>query len=271
MIEVHTPFLDLTAIAGSGQCFRWQPLDGGYRIVAMRRAVAVRQPARDILRIECGRDEYQSIWKGYFDLDTDYRAIIDAVSPGDAYLTAAAAHGSGIRILRQEPWETLVTFIISQRKNIPAIRRAVEMLCAAAGDVIAEDAGGPVYAFPTPERLLSLTDGELAACSLGYRAPYVRAAAEAFCGGLRMDDFRAMDDPALLNALCALRGVGPKIAQCTMLFGFHRMNAFPVDVWMGRVSARHYPQGFPLEKYAPWAGVMQQYMFAYERFLEGKS
>ena len=271
MITVRTKNLDLRAIAESGQCFRWRECGGGYCIAAMDRVLYARQ-ADGELTLDCERAEFDAVWRDYFDLDTDYAAIAAGIPAEDEYLRAAAAYGGGIRILRQEPWEALVTFIISQRRSIPAIRQAVEKLCAAVGRVILEDGEGPVYAFPGPEEIAALPMEALARCSLGYRAPYVRAAAEAFCfGGMRADALRAMDDAALKDALLSLYGVGEKVAQCVMLFGFHRMNAFPVDVWMGRVRDLRYPRGIPMADYAPWAGVMQQYMFAYERFLEGKA
>ena len=162
--------------------------------------------------------------------------------------------------------------MLSQRKNIPAIRQAVEKLCAAGGRIIAEEAAGPVYAFPAPGEIMSLSNERLRACGLGYRAPYVRRAAEVCCGlETPLAGLADLPDGALYDALCAFYGVGRKIALCAMLFGFHRLNAFPMDVWMNRVAERHYPGGIPIERYAPWAGVMQQYMFAYERELAGKS
>jgi len=266
LITVQTKCLSLDAIYESGQCFRWAPRAGGYRIAAWGRILYVRQEKDGIL-LDCSQEEYENIWKAYFDMDTDYPSIIRAIPEDDAYLRAAADYGQGIRILRQDPWETLITFILSQRKNIPAIRQAVEKLCAAAGRVIGEDDGEPVYAFPAPEEILCLTMDDLKACGLGYRAEYVRRTAEDFCrGSLSAKSFSELDDDALLFALCGFYGVGKKIALCTMLFGFHRMNAFPIDVWMQRVGSR-YPNGIPTESYAPWGGVMQQYMFAYERYL----
>ena len=268
MITVQTKCLSLDTIYESGQCFRWTPCGAGYRIAAKNRILhAYQDDAQGSLRLDCTPEEFEACWKAYFDLDTNYAAIIRRIPENDGYLKNAAAYGQGIRILRQEPWETLITFILSQRKNIPAIRQTVEKLCAAGGRVIGEDEGEPIYAFPTPEEILVMTPDALKACGLGYRAEYVRRTAEDFCQkGIRAENYFDLDDEALLAALCCFYGVGKKIALCTMLFGFHRMNAFPVDVWMQKVGAR-YPGGFPTESYAPWGGVMQQYMFAYERYL----
>ena len=271
MIVQKTECLRLDAIADSGQCFRWKRETDGYRVIAMGKTLRVwQEPGKDELYLDCSQEDFDSCWKRYLDLDTDYRAIIAAIPPEDAFLRAAAQHGQGIRILRQEPWETLITFILSQRKNIPAIRQAVEKLCVAAGREIGEEEGEALRAFPTAPEILRLGLGGLQACGLGYRAPYIFHTAEAFCEGrLCVASLEALDDEALFDALCSLYGVGRKIAHCTMLFGFHRMNAFPVDVWMDRVWKNRYPSGIPTASYAPWAGVMQQYMFAYERYLAG--
>lgn len=268
MITVQTKCLSLDAIYESGQCFRWTPCGDGYRIITKGKILhAYQNDVQESICLDCTPEEFEACWKAYFDLDTDYAAIIAGIPENDGYLKSAAAYGQGIRILRQEPWETLITFILSQRKNIPAIRLAVEKLCAAGGRVIGEDEGEPIYAFPTPEEVLALTPDALKACGLGYRAEYVRRTAEDFCrGSFSAKSFSELNDDALLSALCGFYGVGKKIALCTMLFGFHRMNAFPVDVWMQKVGKR-YPDGIPTETYAPWGGVMQQYMFAYERYL----
>ena len=223
--------LSLSAIADSGQCFRWQRRGEEWRIVAGKNAVqAMQNLSGDELTLNCSQEEYTRFWKPYFDLDTDYGAVIAAIPPEDAYLRAAAEYGQGIRILRQDPWETLITFILSQRKNIPAIRQCVEKLCAACGNVICEDTEGPLYAFPSPEEICTLGEERLRALGLGYRAPYVLRTAEAFCAGWSVQTLEALSDEQLQS---------------------------------------RYPGGFQLERYAPWGGVMQQYMFAYERHLNG--
>ncbi len=266
MIVPKNPYLDLSAIADSGQCFRWRRRENGYVIPAMGRVLRVRETADETLELSCTEEEYTRLWREYFDLDTDYGAMAAVLPANDDYLRAAAEYGRGIRILRQDPWETLVSFLISQRKNIPAIRQAVEKVCRTAGRVIDEDEEGPICAFPSPPELARFGEEGLRACGLGYRAPYVLRAAEVFTGE-DLSGFRSLTDEALLRALCALYGVGPKIARCVMLFGFHRLNAFPVDVWIQRVEERRYPDGLRPDQFAPFAGVMQQYMYAYERYL----
>lgn len=250
-----TDDFDLRKIAESGQCFRFHETgDGGYRIQAGDRIMKIRPSGPQRYEVS----EWDSFWENYFDLSTDYAGIRAKISDDDPYLRCAAQAGQGIRILRQDPWETLITFIISQRKSIPAIKGCVEKLCRAAGQRLS----GDCYAFPTQEELASLTMEELRACGLGYRARYIAAAAGA---SVDIDAMKKLDDGQLLQKLMEFPGVGIKVGSCTMLFGFHRLNLFPEDVWINRVLAEHYPEGFPFEKYAPYCGVMQQYLFYYRR------
>ncbi len=268
MMKFTLPHFDAALIADSGQCFRWQRMeDGGFRIIALDRVLHIWQDGKTgEITADCTKRDYQKIWADYFDAGTDYEAIIQSIPKNDSYLKKAAAAGTGIRILRQDSWETLISFIISQRKNIPAIRQAVEKLSAAAGKIIAEEDGTPVFSFPGPEEMAKLSLQDLKDCGLGYRAKYIYEAARRFgAEGWPAEEYAAMSDKALLEALCGIFGVGIKIAHCTMLFGFHRLGSFPMDVWMHRVEELHYPKGIPVKKYGPWAGVMQQYMFAYER------
>lgn len=262
-----TDDFDAVKIAASGQCFRWYPLpDGRCRIFARDHTVVLRQTAPDTLKLDCSPEEFETFWQDYFDFFTDYASIRASVDPNDHYLTQAAACGQGIRILRQDPFEMLITFLLSQRKSIPAIQKAVEALCRAAGTSIGEADGQSLYAFPTPAQLAALDDDTLASCGLGYRLPYIRQAAQSAAHDPALfSQMAACDDDGLRQALLGLYGVGPKIAQCVMLFGFHRMDSFPLDVWMNRVLAAHYPNGFPFDRYTPWNGVIQQYLFYFVR------
>ncbi|MBQ3931913.1 MAG: DNA-3-methyladenine glycosylase 2 family protein [Firmicutes bacterium] len=266
MFEYDIDSLDIKKIAGSGQTFRMSPvpdlsLKSGhdiYRCIAGDKVclagggkVHYRSPEEDC-------PENDAFWKRYFDLDMDYEAFIGSVDPEDSYLTAAAEFGRGIRILRQDPWEMLITFIISQRRSIPSIKTCVEALCRRWGKPV----GDGLYAFPAPEELAAATPSDLSACSLGYRAEYVYLAAQGVCSGaVDLASMGNMTDAELFDSLTALRGVGPKVANCVSLFGFYRIGAFPVDVWIDRVLREHYPDGFPMDRYEGFAGVMQQYMF----------
>ena len=285
MKSLNIPQFDLEQIADSGQCFRWSKIleDGTdsassddrdsekikYRIIAFDRILNIEQNmVSGLVTMDCSDRDYDNIWKDYFDLDTDYGKIIKQIPKDDDYLKRAASVCDGIRIIRQDPWETLITFIISQRKNIPAIKASVEKICKAAGSVIGEVGGEKLYSFPSPSQLSSLSMDDLNACSLGYRAQYIYKAARAVAdGAVDLEKWKELSDKELFDSLCSLYGVGIKVANCTMLFGFHRMDSFPIDVWMNKIQDKYYPGGFPVEAYRPYGGVMQQYMFAYERML----
>lgn len=219
----------LEQIADSGQCFRMQAQEEGWwRVCARDKCVYVRQDG-DTLSFDCPEDEWEAVWRPYFDWDTDYRAFLAAVPPEDAFLSAAAAYGSGLRILRQDLWETLVTFVISQNNNIPRIRASVEALCRGWGEKRLDSRGEAYYTFPG-------------------KAALARAGAHA--------------------ALLALPGVGRKVAHCVQLFGLHDLSAFPVDTWIRKLCDKHYAGAFPVERYPGFAGVIQQYIFFYGRSKE---
>ena len=266
---------DLKKIADSGQCFRFNECpdadeDGHkrYSVAALKRHVFVKELGQSRYDIDCTEEDFNFFWKRYFDLDLSYREIRERVDQSeDPYLYSASEFGKGIRILRQDPWEMLISFIISQRKNIPAIKASIEKICALAGDVITEDPEiGKIYSFPTPEQLAALSLEQLSGCSLGYRDKYVhQAALDVVSGAVDLDAWRDLDDDALMENLLKLFGVGVKVANCEILFGYHRLNAFPKDVWINRVLDIQYPQGFLFDKYAPYNGVMQQYLFFYSR------
>lgn len=261
MFEATISPLDLALTAGSGQCFRMAMLSQDVcRVVAGHRCVTVRTLGGGRFLFSCDEAEYRTFWAGFFDADTDYDGLLPAAH--DAYAQAAVRYARGVRILRQQPWEALISFILSQRRSIPAIRLCVDRLCRAYGRPVADG----VCAFPTPRALADAPPDGLAACSLGYRAPYVSQTARLVASGeVSLDALDALPDDALASALQRLPGVGPKVAACVMLFGYHRLNAFPVDVWIDRVLRDQYGGQFPRELYAPCAGVIQQYLFVYAR------
>ncbi len=266
-IEIKDDF-DLGKIADSGQCFRFNKCGDGYSVVAGDKYVFVKEVGDDKYDFSCDEETFEGFWENYFDLETSYsgiRKLIDKKK--DIYLYSASEFGKGIRILRQDPWEMLISFIISQRKNIPAIKASIEKLCALSGKKIATDPeGNIIYSFPTPKELSKVSMDQLTACSLGYRDKYVhQAAMDVFSGACDLDSYKELSDEGLMEKLLALYGVGVKVANCEILFGYHRLNAFPKDVWINRVLELRYPQGFLFDKYAPYNGVMQQYLFFYSR------
>ena len=245
---------NIQQIADSGQIFRFNRIDDSrYELIAKDRRLLI-----DTEKEMTFPDKF---WWDYFDMDTDYSAFIHSVPETDKFLTAAVRYASGIRILNQDPWEMLISFIISQRKSIPAIKTSIEKLCSSFGTNM-----GGYYAFPTPDQLAKAEMAELEACSLGYRATYIyECARRAASGEYDIEAWKKLDDDALRDTLMSIKGVGIKVANCTMLFGYHRIGAFPADVWIKRIEDEYYDGAFPVENYPGYAGVMQQYMFFYGR------
>ena len=246
-----------------GQCFRWNPDgSGGYTGAASGRAARV-FALGGTARVECEEADI-GFWRDYLDMGTDYDAARESVMCGE-YLTDCARTGEGIRILRQDKWEALCSFIISQCNNIPRIKSIVEKLCALFGEPF-ETPWGVKYSFPAAERVALLEEPELAPLRAGYRAAYIINAARAVASGdIDLDAAAAMDGDAARRYLKGLSGVGDKVANCAVLFGLHRLDAFPVDVWIKRALREHMPPGFDPKSLGEYAGLAQQYMFFAER------
>lgn len=246
-----------------GQCFRWQEQpDGSWRGIVRGRAARVWDDG-GALCITGTRAQFDALWRSYFDCDTDYASICRSFAV-DEFTAAAAEFGAGIRILSQEPWEALCTFLISQCNNIPRITAIVQRLCAGWGEPVSFE-GETLHAFPTPEALAGLSPDDLAPLRAGYRAPYLIAAAQAaVSGALSFDALRAMSTEEARRSIMQLRGVGRKVADCFLLFGLHKMDAFPVDTWMKKAAAC-YSGDMRRFMDSPYAGVYQQYFFFYTR------
>ena len=259
--------LDLAQTLDCGQAFRWSPLpDGRWTGVAGAHTLTLRENldpdgAVALTLYHTSAAEFETFWRPYFDLDRDYAAIIAAIS-ADPVLTEAATVAGGIRILRQDPWEALCSFIISQNNNIPRIKGIIQRLCAAFGDPLGPDG---VYAFPSPQRLARLKVEDLACLRAGFRAKYILDAARKVAGG--QVDLSALALLPLEEArasLMRISGVGPKVADCALLFGAGRMEAFPADVWIKRAMRVLFGGRLP-DCAVPYAGVVQQYIFHYAR------
>ena len=265
MTERTIPDFNIDQIARSGQCFRFRPLgEGHYALVAGGRYIEISQQGQTV-RFDCPEDEFETVWRPYFDLDADYGRCKRAVAKRDKYLQSAIATGGGLRILRKELWEVIVCFIISQQNNIPRIMKCVENMCSLFGETSYNRSEQVYNAFPTAERLAACTADDLAPVRLGYRAKYILAAArQAASGEVDLDAVRRMDYAHAKAELMRLSGVGVKVAECICLFALHHIDAFPVDTHIRQMLDEHYPKGFPLRRYKGFAGVMQQYAFYYE-------
>ena len=268
---------DLKKIADSGQCFRWQPIENnGYRVIhrdsclCIWRAEDMDDGINDnetVYMLDCTREEYDKVWSIYLDMEENYRGIREKIDEKtDSFLYEAAEHERGIRILKQDPWEALISFIISQNRNIPAIKASIEKLAERAGEKKTDSRGEVYYTFPTPAAIAAMSEESLNECKLGYRDKYVRKAAEMVCSKeIDLEKIGIGTDDEVLTNLTGLYGVGKKVASCMLLFGLHHLDAFPVDVWIKRVLETEYSDGYPFEEYSPYNGVYQQYMFAYYR------
>jgi len=262
MIITISDDFDLQKIAYSGQCFRCALINGMYRFITDNAVIYLKQLSETKYDASCTPGEWEQIWSPYFDIARDYRQIRKSAAP-DGFMEKAAESGKGIRILRQNRWETLVSFIISQRKSIPAIRKSIEALCKLCGDPI--HAGQEeLYAFPSPCALLQASDSDLSDCGLGYRLPYIKDAAAALArNSALLDEWAVFDDMALLSSLKTIRGVGDKIANCVMLFAYGRTASVPIDTWINKIITEKYNGQNPFLKYGADAGIMQQYAFYY--------
>lgn len=268
MVTKTIPHFDLAQIWQSGQCFRMTQVDEThFQVIAGDQFLEVEQVQAATYRFFCTDEEFEMFWKGYFDLETDYSGYIEAINPRDRYLLNAAAFGFGIRILRQDLWEMIVSFLISQQNNIVRIRRCIQNICEAYGEERAAPDGTKYHGFPTPEALAVLEDDDLKLCNLGYRSKYVvRAAKSVVSGEIDLDKIRQMNYKKTREELLKLFGVGEKVADCICLFGLHHLQAFPVDTHINQALNAHYKRGFPKRRYHGFQGVMQQYIFYYELF-----
>lgn len=264
-------------IFDNGQCFRWnREEDGSYTGVAFGRAANINYIGDAVILDNVPPEDYHAVWKDYLDLDRDYGAIKSILSEKDPVIRKAVSYGNGMRILRQDKWETLISFILSQNNNIPRIKKCVESLCEACGRPIGTYRGKMRYAFPAPEELAALSPEKLDTCRLGYRADYIiRTAGQiAEDGGRTLHRLDKSAPGEAYEYLLGLSGVGPKVANCIMLFSMGNYGSFPLDVWIKRVMTQvyHIEEGNVKEmsKYAAgyfgeYGGVAQQYLFYYAR------
>lgn len=246
-----------------GQCFRWQcQADGSYVGVANKKALRVAQEGEKITFF-CSREDFDGIWKNYFDLQTDYSAIKSAICR-DEVMEAALSFGWGIRVLRQDFWETLLSFLLSQQSNIPKIKQVISRLCETWGDKIFYE-GKTYYTFPDAKALSGATEADFAEIGAGYRAKYLKSAVNAVENG-EIDGSRLVSLPVseARAELLKLYGVGPKVADCVLLFGLYKTGAFPMDVWMKRVMAENYADSSG-GLFGRYGGFAQQYLFYWRR------
>ena len=270
-------------IFDNGQCFRWnREADGSYTGIAYGKALNISLDGETLVIDNTSAEEFHSIWKDYLDLDRDYGTLKAMLSGKDPVMEAAVAFGSGMRILQQEKWETLISFILSQNNNIARIKKCVESICSAHGSPIGMYRGKMRYAFPTQEQLACLSPEELDTCRLGYRAKYIVETARQIesDGGKTLSRLGYATAEEAYEYLLSLSGVGPKVANCIMLFSMGKYASFPLDVWIRRVMHEFYyieegnvkkMQEYAVEHFGEFGGIAQQYLFYYAKEISGRA
>lgn len=256
---------DLEQIANSGQCFRFKKIGANkFQTVHLGRVLKAEKLLDGTFRFYCTEQEWNKVWLNYFDLNTDYSEFSLKIKDCNMkYVVDSYEFSKGIRILNQEPFEMLISYIISQRNRIERISNCVEKLSERYGKEIA---GTGRYSFPTADELSLATREELTEIGLGYRVDYVLEAAKLM--KIKAIDFEVLKTRSYENqlmVLTGLKGVGPKVANCVILFGLHNLSAFPIDVWIERILSREFGGYMDTEWCKKFAGVVQQYMFYYER------
>lgn len=274
----------LDHIFDCGQCFRWtKQKDGSYTGIAYGKVTNISfipneesQYCGTIILKGSTVSDFEQIWKSYLDLDRNYSKIKEMFRKKDNTMAKAITYGEGIRILNQEEWETLISFIISQNNNIPRIKKCIESLCTSFGEKISAFNGREFYSFPSPETLSKLTVEDLDLCKLGYRAKYMIETAKLVnSDSLKLlGKMRQASKEEAREYLLSLCGVGPKVASCIMLFSMGKFDSFPMDVWVKRVMNQLYGikeddtakmQDFADKNFGEFGGIAQQYLFYYIR------
>lgn len=258
-IVLNSPTFDLAQTLDCGQTFRWSQIEKdtwhGY---ALNDYLKLIQTDEGIVFKDTTKEKFLSKWVEYFDLYTDYEELKDRYSQVDATLKKACEFAGGIRLLRQDAWECLISFIVSQNNNIPRIKLIISRLCDHYGR------------FPSAEMLKDETVESLAYLKSGFRAKYlVDAIQKVNSGEVDLSKIPTMDIERARTELIKIKGVGAKVSECVLLFGMYRTEAFPIDVWIKRALAEYYQGGFPKEIY-PTQGIAQQFLFHYVRSLESK-
>ena len=251
-----------------GQCFRFEPTNrNSFEGVAFGEYIEMSQPEEGKILLHGVSEENAEKWRRFLAIDTDWDNIKTDVASRSDVLKHAAELAGGIRILKQDEFEALISFVISQCNNIPRIKGLISALSRNYGKAIELTDGRMVYTFPDAETLASLPLSELRALKLGYRAEYILNAANATLDGL-IDSVKAeADTRSAAKLLTSVGGIGEKVAACTLLFGFGRLDAFPKDVWIKRAMEKYFPGCKDTAVFGPYAGVAQQYLFYRERYL----
>lgn len=266
---------DLEKSCLCGQAFRWRAFDSGQVHgmlgIVKGRAVLAYSDSNSLILQGCSKDDVD-LWVRYFDLERDYLSIQNEVKCDDR-LCVCFPVAEGIRVFNQDPFEALISFIISQNNNIKRISGIVERLCRLCGVPISF-MGETLYAFPTVQAIASLSLDDLKGIGAGYRAQFILDAAKRVCDGYDIDRLSQLSLSEARAELLTFNGIGPKVADCVLLFSLGHTNAFPVDVWIDRAMKALFFEGenvsrkelyAAVEKLGKYSGLIQQYIFFYTR------
>lgn len=264
---------ELAHVFECGQCFRWNKTESGSYIgVALGKVIEVEKVNNDLVINNTNKKEFLDFWAEYFDLYRDYGDIKEILSK-DELLKKAVEYGNGIRLLNQDPLELVVSFIISANNRIPMIKKAIDRICANWGSEI-KYKDKTYYAFPSVEVLSNATIEEIEACGVGFRAKYIKDTVDKIKNGIDLSEIVELDDDQCHKELQNFSGIGPKVADCIMLFSMKKYSAFPVDVWVKRAMQHFYLapdvslkkiRDFARDKFGALSGFAQQYLFYYAR------
>ncbi len=254
--------LNIALSLDCGQAFRWRNIrDNVWCGVVKNKYLKIEQIEKNIIFYDTTEDEFNLTWKEYFDLERDYNLILSNYD--EENLNLACEEYNGIRILKQDEWEAICSFIISANNNIPRIKGIIERLCENFGEKVGES-----YTFPSPEKIASLDVSDLDVIRSGFRAKYILDAARKISTKeVDIEKIKNMSFEDAKQELLKIKGVGEKVAQCALLYGFGRIEAFPQDVWVKRIINELYPTGLP-ECIKGTEGIAQQYLFHWRRNLD---
>ena len=271
---------DLKDIFECGQCFRWNKNeDGSYTGIIKNSVIKVEKVDEKIVFLGTGTKDFKSTIRDYFDLDTNYEGYKEKLSKVDKYLAESIEFGSGIRILKQDLWECIISFIISANNNIPRIKKIIERISSKYGKKIVFE-GKDYYLFPTPEELSKASIKDLRDLGLGFRDKRIYNTTQSILKNeFNLNEFEKINDTfKMREELLKLDGVGPKVADCILLFACKRVDVFPIDVWVRRVMNDLYIhkekeedvnkkelQKLAEEKFLGLSGIAQQYLFYWKR------
>ncbi|BED91772.1 MAG: DNA-3-methyladenine glycosylase 2 family protein [Candidatus Improbicoccus pseudotrichonymphae] len=255
---------DLDQTFDCGQCFRWFKIkEKWYGVVQGREAEAY--ICDNLLKInilndqDLNHEDEFKFWENYFDLDTDYILVKEKLKNIDNTLDFAMEKFGGIRILNQNFWETLCSFIISQNNNIPRIKSIIKNFCRYFGKKLKSN-----YAFPEVNHIADLCPNDLNIIKSGFRSKYIIDAARKIKNGIKFEELANYSNKDVVKIISKIKGVGPKVSSCVLLYSFHRLNAFPIDVWIRRTMQENF-SGKTSDIFGEFAGVAQQYLFSFKR------